>query len=983
MTPWNRWRSQQPEAVLHALGTLWGKSDAAGRPNLLAQHLLDTAAVAEQLWDHFLAPTLREQLHGVSGDSGRRFFAWLCGVHDVGKATPAFQQQDRGLAQRVRAAGLTWSGVGERANRAWRHERGSARIIADAAQRAGWSEAACAWVWPLLAGHHGVFPDARGINPRKQVHHGRGREWDEAQQALVGLVTSAVGYVNLGEAEPHVRPPRALQLAMSGFVVMADWVASDERHFPGIDELGEVSPDRARERAERAWQTLGLRRGWGQLSAVPEDPVRARFGLPARPSQRAVIEAASSMRAPGLLIVEAPTGEGKTEAALAAAEILAARAGADGVFVGMPTQATSDPMLHRVGLWANQVHPGIQVALLHGKRRFNPEWRELLGRRKPTDPPEADVSPLDEHDLRDDYGQAFRPGGVSEDAETTQEAVAAVEDWLLGPKRGLLSPVAVGTVDQLLFAATRTKHVALRFAGLAGKVVILDEVHAADIYMEQFVLEALWWLAECGVSVILLTATLSPRQRHALVREYMRGAASDPRLEPDDVPEPDGYPSVTTAWADARTACGRVTSADAWRPAQNVAVEILDEDETDPTAAVTARVRAATDDGGCVLVLRNTVPRAQQTYRALRGSIDGEVTLLHGRLSAADRADRADRLLSQLGPPDTEDERRPQRLVVVATQVAEQSFDVDVDLLISDLAPADLLLQRAGRLHRHNRSDGQRPPALTEPRIVVTGLCRQPSGPPGIDPGTLAVYGEGKEAHSRSRTADPLTPYQAAAPLLRTAALAEAAATGSGWRLPDQVPGLVAAAYGNDPTTPPAWRDAEQAELEAFRALQERRAHSATSYRLARGGSRSAPTLEGLHGGTESSASEEELTAVVRDGPQGAEVLLVHQEGERYRSLHGHDLGMHGERINDSDGLNAVLGGTVRLPSWPGLTEQAEQLGPQLPEWREHPWTRHANVLILEHGEAELGGYRIRYDPELGLIPESRHASTPAEAGTT
>jgi CRISPR-associated endonuclease/helicase Cas3 len=207
---------------------------------------------------------------------------------------------------------------------------------------------------------------------------------------------------------------------------------------------------------------------------------------------------AARMPRPGLMIIEAPMGEGKTKAALLAAEILAARFGMDGVFVGMPTQATCDPMFSIVRRWLAGLDTTLadQVALLHGKRRFNSEWQQLLTGNDNPDSVYRSVGE-DEFGLADPY--------LADDCDacsTGRPQRSAPAEWFLGSKRGLLAPFAVGTIDQLLIAATRTKHVMLRMAGLAGKVVVLDEVHAADIYMSQFLEEGLRWLAQAGVPVV-------------------------------------------------------------------------------------------------------------------------------------------------------------------------------------------------------------------------------------------------------------------------------------------------------------------------------------------------------------------------------------------------------------------------------------------------------------------------------------------------
>src|SRR5215475_241812 len=513
-----------------ALGVLWGKSNAQGSVSLLLQHLLDAAAVGELMWDRFLAPAVRGRVDGCCGGRGRSLLALLCGLHDVGKASPAFQAKVPELGLRVRATGLGWREL-DGASQRWHHSLAGAVVVRRALRAAGWGRSAVDWVWPLVAGHHGTLP-----GPGRLVPPGRGNAqgvgvWEAVQDQLVARVAAELG-VDLAEVAPLGVPRRAEQLAVAGAVIMADWVASDDRHFPGVAALAEVSVTGARARAELACERQGFRGGWapGRLP-VHSDPVAARFGLRPRPAQVDVVALAERMPAAGLLVVEAPMGEGKTEAALAAVEVLARRFGADGVFVGMPTQATSDPMFSRVRSWVGSVEPGVPVGLLHGKRRFNREWRELQRH--------VHFDGVDEFGCVDGYGlgSSDAPGAGGE----------VPSEWFLGPKRGLLAAVTVGTVDQLLHAATRTRHVMLRHAGLAGRVVVLDEVHAYDVYMAQFLFEALRWLADAGVAVVLLSATLPPATRVELVRAYLQGALSTRDVDLGAFPRVEGYPSVLSA----------------------------------------------------------------------------------------------------------------------------------------------------------------------------------------------------------------------------------------------------------------------------------------------------------------------------------------------------------------------------------------------------------------------------------------------------
>lgn len=924
-----------------ALTVLWGKSNAGGSAHLLLAHLLDTAAVAELLWDRYLAPSFTDQVDACCHGRGRQFFSLVCGLHDVGKASPAFQGKDAALAQAVRDSGLTWPELTRAGAQRWHHTLAGAHLLRRVLRSAGWSREAIGWVLPLVAGHHGVIPDSsRWADPPERGHTQGLGPWLHAQDALVSAVLDALD-LDLRTTQPSTPPSRGVQLALAGSVIMADWIASGDQQFEGIPVLTGISMDGARQRAEAAWSRLGLAGGWRPARLAPgAGLVDRRFGVEARPAQADAVRLAERMQGPGLLLLEAPMGEGKTEAALAAVEVLARRFGASGVFVGMPTQATSDPMFGRVRAWLRSVDPETPLALLHGKRRFNPEWRALLD--------QVHFSGVDDFGMDDAYGAQAPAGTADRPGEVPAE-------WFLGRKRGLLVPVAVGTVDQLLHAATRTRHVMLRHAGLAGRVVLLDEVHAYDVYMSQFLFEALRWLAEQRVPVVLLSATLPPVLRAELVRAYLQGASQ--QVEPDltGLPDADGYPLAISVCETRDGPSFATTTSPTWRPSTQVVVEVIDESPTADADGVAALVTDAVSDGGCVLVIRNTVARAQQTYLALRRTLDDDVQLLHARLTAGERADRTDRVLALLGRPlEGSSAVRPRRLVVVATQLAEQSFDVDVDLLVTDLAPIDLLLQRVGRLHRHERPEGARPPALRRPRVVVTGMDRSIDGPPRFPGGSRAVYGK----HL----------------LLRAAALVVEAADGAGWSVPADVPRLVGRGYSDDPGLPTDWHDAADGARREWDDEQSRRAARAGEFLLAGVKDLGKQTLAGLHErATADLDDDDKVAAVVRDGDPSVEVVLVRRDESDtgYLTLDGRPLGPGGEAVTDAAVTQRVISATIRLPAAGTLTAAAlAELRP-LPGWTADPWLRRARALVLDRDStARLGGYLLRYDHDLGLIHE-------------
>ncbi|MER5887535.1 CRISPR-associated helicase Cas3' [Streptomyces sp. NPDC001941] len=963
-----------PPEVVERVSRLWGKSAAknGGRSHLLLGHLLDTAAVAGVMWDRYLSPAFRRRSDAVAGGRGRLWLMWICGIHDCGKACPAFQALDPAEAVPVLASGLRWGRLPADRKKMWRHDVAGAALLKPRLE-AEWGSAEMAgWVWPLVAGHHGTFPPLRGISPRHPEVQGRGAGWEEAQRAVVDVFTRAVGFADLADARPVGSLRKAEQLALSGMIVMADWIASDSSQFPGVENAASISFAGARRRAEGAWERLGLRGGWQGL-ALPAgrvEPLTGRLGVTPRASQRELVERAWSMPAPGLLVVEAPMGEGKTKAALAGAEILAARFGFDGVFVAMPTQATSDPMYEQVLEWVRSFDPELesQVGLLHGRRRFNAWWRAIwAGKPRPdaVDGGCGDGSGCSAHAGDDDYGAVDEdavygaPTAGSSLGSGGSTGADGPAHWFLGNKRGLLTAFAVGTVDHLLHAATRTRHVMLRFAGLIGKVVIVDEVHAADVYMRQILVEALRWLGQAGVPVVLLSATLPPAQRQVYVDAYLSGVMAEADVH-EPVPEPAGYPCVTAAYGvdDQLVVESSREVVASFRASVPVGLAWLP--DADPAGARVAQaVREVLVEGGVVLVVVNQVARAQQIYQDLLGSgLDGELHLLHGQLCAEHRTARTTECLRLMGPRAGGE--RPQRMVVIATQLAEQSFDVDADILITDLAPTDLLLQRIGRLHRH--SGTPRPSVHRAPRVLVTGVEAGRDGVPRFLGASEAIYGRWSLLRAVALVGE------AAGPLPASDLPTVPSHGGTHWSIPADVPDLVARAYAAGRMCPESWGEAEAWERQ--QATEAVRADRASEVLLCRAREWSFPTLEGLHYGENRAATQEQLDALVRDGDPTVEVLVVRRTPDGYRTVEGSWLGVHGE-VDDDEVTDRLMGGLIRLPA--RLTEAARAELRPLPGWLGRPWLQYLPALVLEQdGPVLLGKHRVRYDASLGLVVESR-----------
>lgn len=689
----------------------WAKTGSGASAWLsVAQHLMDAADVAGYLFDEYLSEHHRRLMASVwEGDQAkaRATFVFLAGIHDVGKVSPQFACQSAELAPFIRAQGL---GIMRKADYPERkflpHGLVSQFAFQEAIVRGG-GDAARAVHWAVLVGiHHGRYPDAGAVNvARQQYRTQEGSEqddprWGQARAEILRWMARRSGFPleAPGTALPEL--PIAVASAYASALVIADWLASNEDYFPlrprpdkGDEECAirfypELDAGQQRKRAARGWKRAAFPAPM-RLPATLEEPIadfyRHRFGWPTsyRPTcaQRKAVEIAST-EDPDLMIVEAPPGSGKTELAFAAAEVLMRARGLQGVFVALPTQATTNAMFERVTAWLTSIlgdepqRLGIQLA--HGKNSLNESFMRLL---------ESGQSPLEVHDDEEDQGlHASR--------------------WMGQRWRSTLSPVVVGTIDQVLLAALKSRHVLVRHLGLMGKVVVIDEVHAADEYMETYLEAALTWLGMYEIPVVLLSATLPPARRRALLDAYRRGRGSSgegAQLVEGMI----GYPVISTVSATGVHV--HEITGEAEVPKRIIPTSLGSPGEI---AELLERELA---NGGCAVVIRNTVREAQETYDAVKAAFGREqTTLLHSRFLAAERASRDRRMLELFGKGAT---RRPQRHVVVATQVIEQSLDVDFDLMLTDPAPMDLILQRIGRLHRHERAD--RPVGLREARCLV------------------------------------------------------------------------------------------------------------------------------------------------------------------------------------------------------------------------------------------------------------------------
>ncbi|MEV7783156.1 CRISPR-associated helicase Cas3' [Kitasatospora sp. NPDC088351] len=696
---------------------LWGKNAGLPADYPVVCHLLDTAATAGALWDVLLSERVRQRLAkaiGVDSEEARRMVAFWAGLHDIGKITPGFQAlvpeafrrlaSDPGYAEE-RGAG--------RSGECLAHETATHWGLVEFLEQCGYppvgrlvKKSASHQIAQLLGGHHGCF--GKALEVRKlarpnayQPGLGTAASWREQRLAHAGAVRRVTGVVGV----PGGVLPGWAVVVVSGLVVVADWLASQADVIVGrIPPEGWVAGGVALEEHFRVAVAAapGWVRGAGLGRAVfPEKGFAEQF--PFRPNllQADVAQHLPALvSGPGLLLVTAPTGDGKTEAALHGASVLARVSGASGVFFALPTMATADAMFGRVrGFAEGNVEGDRALTLLHGMAWLSPQYaaREVV----------ADGS------------------AVLADTEAGR--------WLRTGRRGMLAPLANGTVDQALTGVLPVRYGFLRLFGLSDKVLVVDEAHAYGPWMHSLLVRLLEWLGAFGAPVVLLSATLTGRAASSLVNAYRRGAGFP---EPAVV-EP-RYPGWLFVGADrGEVSEPRMVGSSRERTLRVETRRVRWDVRDDPGQAPQAKGRRAalrellapvTGGGGCVLVCCTTVEEAQRTFRDLRVALPGlavrpgGLRLLHSRFPAHERQRITAECEAAYGKPVDELAAGVVRgaSVLVATQIVEQSLDLDFDLVVSDLAPLAQLLQRAGRGKRHER--GGRPVwsgVVSEPRLVV------------------------------------------------------------------------------------------------------------------------------------------------------------------------------------------------------------------------------------------------------------------------
>ena len=671
--------------------SFWGKAqpfaperDPQWHP--LPYHCFDVAAVGETLLTRHRG--LRKSLPALLGLHVEEVIPVVCFLlclHDIGKFAKKFQAKVP--ARYPECFGDDPSRIPDR----YDHGAGGLRLfdahddgffhLPSGSSRRVWRTLVSA-----VVGHHGSPPQpVFGESPIKLR--------PEFGKAGIDAASKFIQQARDQFALPRALPPlerggvRRASFALAGLAVLADWIGSNQKWFPYCEPAQDLEAywRYTRKQAERAVERAGV------LPAAINSHLdyHVLIGADASPSPMQDWARSGELPdGPTLFMIEDETGSGKTEAALMLAQRLMTSGRADGLFVALPTMATANAMFDRLAtayrhLFATDALPS--VALAHGARDLHDGFRSAVLAAGRDEAPYSHV------------------GSREEGSENTASTACAA--WIADDRRrAFLADAGAGTVDQALLSVLPSRHQSLRLLGLMRRVLILDEVHAYDAYMQREIERLLEFQAGLGGSAILLSATLPLSVRKRLADAFSKGLGNDSSTLPLVSRDMD-YPLATVCGPSVRTSTkvpgqpGR---------ARTLPVQFLRTSEEALPA-----VEQAARSGQAVLYIRNTVDDALEAHAALtaRGV---KADVFHARFALVDRLYIEKQVVATFGKLSTRKNRAGK--VLIATQVVEQSLDLDFDALITDLAPVDLLIQRAGRLWRHHR-----PERNGQPELLVVG----------------------------------------------------------------------------------------------------------------------------------------------------------------------------------------------------------------------------------------------------------------------
>ncbi len=659
----------------------WGKAEntemaESMKYHLLPYHCLDVAAVGWFLMDTRKPRCQRLSAHlDVHPEWLRRFFTFCLVLHDLGKFSRAFQGLQTNLSPALVSTNQRMPYTERHDNlgyRLWNNSLAAQVENRDKNDRS-WLRKIRPWL-EIVFGHHGIPPNNSGERLTNFFE-------TEDEEATSKFTCDTITFF-LADFDPAplfdkklLKKLKLISWQLAGITVLADWMGSNKNHFKYYWQTMPLAD---------YWYTIALTSAKQAMQELPQKPEVSRFTsindlfsfieTPTPLQEYATNEPLAE--APQLFILEDVTGAGKTEAALVLTHRILSAGLADGLYVALPTMATANAMYQRLGevyqcFYKRDDMPSLILA--HGARQLSKEFRQSVTLAE----------------------------NVAEDSNYSNDLLVGNQDlsatvfcnaWLADSrKKALLADVGVGTIDQALLAILPSRHQSLRLLGLGRKVLLVDEVHAYDPYMFKLLETLLEFHAKQGGSVILLSATLPHTMRENLVTAFGNGLGREPSMINSQA-----YPLATHIPTEDIQEQHIDTRAEVKR---TVEVRRLDSQKT-----IIEQIEQAVKQGKCVCWIRNTVQEARNSYQELAKTNwleRGSLHLFHSRFAMIDRQKIEAETLERFGKNSNHEKRKGQ--VLVATQVVEQSLDLDFDLMITDLAPIDLIIQRAGRLCRHMR----------------------------------------------------------------------------------------------------------------------------------------------------------------------------------------------------------------------------------------------------------------------------------------
>lgn len=861
---------------------LWAKTHPkTNQWHALPFHLADVGATASTLWNFLPEGSRRTAIRAFHDpELAKKVVTFLAAIHDLGKANLYFQGKD--ARQHLRLQHLNVSNL----NEPQRHgEATTALLIPWFKNNWSWKNRPANTVAIAVGGHHGCF---------HQDLHCERLKLSESYVPAVSeyLLTILETLHELPKVVPEPDNLNAFLPWLAGFVSVADWLGSHEQMTVWQTEPYDLATYKveAEARARALFEDLN----WTRTNQTPPLPIQHLVPTGFEPNGLQSLAAKVAQQDFGLAIIEAPTGEGKTEAAFALCE--RGRSEGAGIFFALPTMATANGIHGRVNSYLKEATgaPDLETKLLHSQAWLHRSNLETLSNPKELENQEA------------------------------------AEDYFVGGKRGLLAPYASGTIDQALVGALRAKHGFVRLFALAGKSIVVDEVHAYDIYMGDLLERLLGWLRVLGCRVLLLSATLPESRRESLIKAW-GGTASTPLAN---------YPCIT--WVSPSLEASSETFQIS--PRKSVRFDLLPSREIPAWRAGAEKIYQLIEGShqfGCLIL--NTVGDAQKAYQHLKQLVGNEVQvdLFHARFTLEDRKLKEDYVLNAFGKSGSRGKPR----ILVATQVVEQSLDLDFDQMVSALAPVDLLIQRAGRLHRHKRT--------------AAGHLQTTGSPDERPVPTLHIISPNLTEEGVADIRDRVYDHDI---LLRTHHFLESGFVISG---PSDVSAAVNTVYDFDHQVDA--REAFQERLDAAtaKANAKRETHHEKAGVVMICKPTGSELITGCPNGydDDENAPASQIAAKTRlEEHLSANLILIFDQELWPPLQYDHQTKRH------------LALRTVRTPLYGEMLSELEQLE-KPPDWHRSGASKYAFPVQLDSsGQCETAGHRICYNQEVGLTIETLNA---------